>query len=137
MTLELHVKIVGALLVMLGLAHATFNKRFEWDRELARLSLLNRQMFLVHAFFIALTLVMMGSVSLFYTAALLQPTPLSRIVLTGVAIFWVCRLFIQFLVYDSALWRGNRFHTLMHVVFSCFWIYVVCTYALAARHVWN
>src|SRR5437879_6273642 len=105
MTLEFHVRIVGALLVTLGLAHATFNKRFEWGRELARLSLLNRQMFLVHAFFIALTLVMMGSVSLFYTAALLQPTPLSRIVLTGVVVFWVCRLFVQFVVYDSALWR--------------------------------
>lgn len=135
--IELHLKIAGALLMVLGIAHSTFSRRFGWKDELARLSLLNRQMFLVHVFFIALTLVLMGSVTLFYTKALLQPTPLSRVILVGVVIFWVCRLFIQFLVYDSSLWRGNAFNTWMHVLFSCFWIYLVVIYSVAARMVWR
>ena len=135
--IELHLKIAGALLIVLGIAHSTFPRRFGWKDELARLSLLNRQMFLVHVFFIALTLVLMGSITLFYTKALLQPSPLSRVILVGVVIFWVCRLFIQFLVYDSSLWRGNAFNTWMHVMFSCFWIYLVVTYSVAARIVWR
>jgi len=137
MILEINLKIVGALLVVLGIAHGAFNKRFEWKTELARLSLFNRQMFLVHCFFIALTLVLMGGVTLFYTDALLQPAPLSRVVLVAVVIFWICRLFIQFFVYDSMLWRGNRFNTWMHVLFSLFWTYVVLTYFFAAKRVWH
>jgi len=137
MALEINLKIVGALLIALGIAHGTFGKRFEWKADLAKLSLLNRQMFLVHCFFIALTLVLMGGVTLFYTEALLQPAPLSRVVLAAVVIFWLCRLFIQFFVYDSLLWRGNKFNTWMHVLFSFFWTYVLFTYFLAARHVWH
>ncbi len=137
MALEINLKIVGALLIALGIAHGTFGKRFEWKADLAKLSLLNRQMFLVHCFFIALTLVLMGGVTLFYTDALLQPAPLSRVVLAAVVIFWLCRLFIQFFVYDSLLWRGNKFNTWMHVLFSFFWTYVLFTYFLAARHVWQ
>ena len=137
MILEINLKIVGALLVVLGIAHGAFNKQFEWKTELARLSLLNRQMFLVHCFFIALTLILMGSVTLFYTDALLQPVPLSRVVLAAVVVFWLCRLFIQFFVYDSMLWRGNRFNAWMHVLFSLFWTYVVLTYFFAAKHVWR
>ena len=117
MALEINLKIVGALLIALGIAHGAFGKRFEWKADLAKLSLLNRQMFLVHCFFIALTLVLMGGVTLFYTDALLQPAPLSRVVLAAVVIFWLCRLFIQFFV-------------------SFFWTYVLFTYFLAARHVW-
>jgi hypothetical protein len=137
MALEINLKIVGAMLIILGIAHGAFNKRFEWKTELAKLSLFNRQMFLVHCFFIALTLVLMGGVTLLYTDALLQPTPLSRVALAAVVIFWLCRLFIQFFVYDSALWRGNKFNTSMHVLFSFLWTYVVLTYFFAAKHVWQ
>jgi hypothetical protein len=136
MALAINLKIVGALLVVLGIAHGAFHKRFAWKTELARLSLFNRQMFLVHCFFIALMLVLMGGVTLFYTDALLQPTPLSRVVLASVVVFWLCRWFIQFFVYDSALWRGNKFNTWMHVLFSLFWTYVVLTYFFAAKRVW-
>lgn len=35
--------------------------------------------------------------------------------------FWLCRLVAQFLAYDSALWRGNGFRTLMHAAFAMLW----------------
>jgi hypothetical protein len=135
--IELHLKIVGTLLVLLGVAHCYFPKRFGWKDELARLSLLNRQIFLVHTFFIALTLMLMGSITVVYTKALLEPTPLNRAILAGAAIFWACRLFVQFFVYDSKLWRGNVFNTWMHVLFSCFWVYLVATYSMAAKLAWR
>lgn len=131
MNIQLHIQIIGAALIVLGAAHAAFPRYFGWNQELKSLSLLARQVFLVHCFFIALLLVLLGIASLFYADALLQPTPLSRVILTGLVLFWACRLIVQFAAYDSAIWRGNRFFTTMHVVFSVFWTYVVLTYGAA------
>ena len=137
MTLQLHIQIVGALLLSLGIAHSLFGRYFGWEKELVSLSLLTRRIFWVHCFFIALILAMLGVCSIFYTEALLEPTPLSRVLLAGIVAFWLCRLAIQFLVYDSAIWRGRPFYAFMNVVFSLFWFYVVITYSLALRRVWN
>jgi len=76
---------------------------------------------------------MIGACSLFYTNALLESGALSRVVLTGLVTFWSARLTFQFFVYDAAIWRGRRFYTVMHVVFSIFWIYVVVIYGAALR----
>jgi hypothetical protein len=137
MTLHLHIQIVGALLLSLGIAHSLFSRYFGWEKELVSLSLLTRRIFCVHCFFIALILAMLGICSLFYTDTLLEPTPLSRVLLVGIVGFWLCRLAIQFLVYDSVIWRGRPFYTVMHAAFSLFWFYVVITYGLALRSVWN
>jgi hypothetical protein len=137
MTLTLHLHIVGALLVLLGISHWLFNRYFGWERELAPISLLTRQVFFVHTFFIGLGVVMAGVGSLLYANALLRPSSLSRAILAGMAAFWLCRLLVQFFVYDAAIWRGNPFWTLMHFVFSALWIYVTATYATALVSIWN
>ena len=63
MTLLLHLRIAGALLLGLAAFHFVLPRELNWDEELARLSLLNRQIFLVHTFFLALILTMMGILS--------------------------------------------------------------------------
>ncbi len=65
---EPHLRIAGTLLILLALAHVFFPKRFNWREELARLSLLNRQIFYVHSVFIGVVLLMMGGVSVFASA---------------------------------------------------------------------
>jgi hypothetical protein len=137
MIVYVHLKVVGVLLVALGLAHSLFGRYFNWKQELAPLSLLTRQVFQVHGFFIALVVAMMGVCSLFYTTALLASGDLSRVVLSGFLIFWLSRLAIQLFVYDPAIWRGRRFYAFMHVVFTIFWIYVVLTYGNALRIAWK
>lgn len=89
MNIYRHLKVVGGLLVALGLAHGVFSRYFKWKEELAQLSLLTRQILLVHCFFIALLLVMMGVWSLFYPSALLGSGSLSRVVLTGFVVLVV------------------------------------------------
>jgi hypothetical protein len=131
MNLTMHLQIVGALLVLLALAHVFFNRYFGWARELAPVSLLTRQVFFVHTFFIALTVAMGGALSLFFARDLIQAGTLSRVLLAGMAAFWLCRLLVQIFAYDSALWRGNRFRTIMHGVFLALWCYVTATYSLA------
>ena len=129
MSLEFHLRLAGALQIALAALHLFFPKRFHWKEELSRLSLLNRQIFLVHTIFICFGLVLMGALSLFAPQSLLQPTPLSRLVLGGFASFWGLRLVFQWLVYDSRLWRGNSFNTLVHTLFTAMWMYLGAVYA--------
>jgi hypothetical protein len=131
MNLAVHLQIVGALLVMLGASHAFFNRYFGWAQELAGVSLFTRRVFFVHTFFIALTVAMGGAVSFFDAGSLLQANALSRAILGGMAVFWLCRLLAQFFAYDAAIWRGDRFRTAIHAVFSALWIYVAATYTIA------
>lgn len=137
MTLRVHLQVVGTLLLVLGTSHFFFSRYFGWEKELASLSLLTRRIFQVHTFFIALVVVLLGVCSLFYADALLERSPLSRVFLAGIVVFWTCRLVVQFVVYDSAIWRGRRFYTFMHVAFSVFWIYAVITYGVALRNAWK
>jgi len=136
MTLALHLRVVGVLLMVLGLSHMFFNRLFGWERELAGVSLFTRKVFYVHTFFIGLSVAMAGAASLVYARALLAPGALSRAILAGMAVFWLCRMLAQWFVYDAAIWRGNRFRTWMHVMFSALWIYVTATYGSALVSVW-
>lgn len=131
MNIDFHLKVAGALLVVLGLAHSLFSRYFNWRKELAELSLLTRQIFLVHCFFISLSVVLAGVCTLLYTNALLTSGTLSRVVLAGFVVFWLARLAVQLFVYDPAIWRGNDFYTFMHIAFSIFWAYVVLVYGAA------
>jgi hypothetical protein len=136
MTLTANLRVVGVLLIVLGLSHMFFNRYFRWDRELESVSLLTRKIFFVHTFFIGLGVVMAGAGSLFYAGALLEPGTLSRAILTAMVIFWLCRLLAQWFAYDAAIWKGDRFRTAMHVMFSALWIYVTATYGTALARVW-
>jgi hypothetical protein len=131
MTLYIHLQIIGILLMLIGLSHVLFNRFFGWEQELVAVSLLTRQVFLVHNFFIGLSVMLGGAVSFFCANALLRPGTLSRALLAGMATFWLCRLLAQFLAYDSAIWRGDRFRTFVHVACSLLWCYVSGTYGIA------
>ncbi|WP_295122518.1 hypothetical protein [uncultured Chitinophaga sp.] len=121
--MEIHIKIIGILLVILSLIHAIFPKYFRWSEEMATISLINRQMMYVHTFFLAIVLLLMGLLCL-TSAADLSNTSFSRKVALGIGIFWLLRLFIQFFGYSSSLWKGKRFETSVHVVFSLLWTYL-------------
>lgn len=131
MSIVLLVRTAGVLMILLALLHGVFPKRFQWNEELARLSPLNRQIFTVHVLFIVLILLLMGSLSLFYANLLTDGTKLSRVVLAGIAIFWGLRLFAQLFIYRSSLWRGNRFNTIGHVIFTLLWSFFTVVYLAA------
>jgi hypothetical protein len=131
MTLAFHLKFAGVGLIALALVHVAFVRALRWKEELAHLSLLNRQIFYVHTFFICFVLVAMGALSLLGTRLLLEPTALARAVLGGFTAFWALRLICQWFVYDPSLWRGNRTNTLVHWVFTGVFGYLTALYAWA------
>jgi hypothetical protein len=131
MNLEMHLRIAGALLIALGLAHAFLNRYFNWSAETTRLTLLTRQIFYVHCFFIGVVLVLMGTLSTLYAGELLNRAPLSHAICGAFAAFWILRLLAQWFVYDSRIWRGSPFRTVMHWMFSLLWVYLAGTYSSA------
>jgi hypothetical protein len=43
--------------------------------------------------------------------------------------FWTLRMLVQWCFYSPAVWRGNRFKTAMHHIFSVAWVYIATTSA--------
>ena len=127
--MELHLKIIGALLIVLALIHIIFPRYFNWKAEFAGITLINRQMMYVHTFFIALTILLIGLLCLTSSYEMVHTTLGSRLSL-GLFIFWIMRLFIQFFYYSSALWKGKRWETTLHILFSFLWTYLSITFFL-------
>lgn len=127
--MDLQLKIVGALLIVLALSHSLFPRYFSWRQELNSLSMINRQMFYVHSFFIAFVVLLMGLLCVTSSQELLSTSFGKRISLC-LAIFWIGRLLVQFFGYSPKLWKGKMFETSMHVLLSVFWTYLTVVFFL-------
>lgn len=127
--MELHLQIIGVVLIVLALIHIVFPRYFNWKMELSTLSIINRQLMYVHAFFIALIVLLMGLLCL-TSANELVHTNFGKRVSLGLAIFWIARLCIQFFGYSSKTWKGKKIETFVHIVFSMLWIYISTVFVL-------
>jgi len=125
----IHLKTIGILLMLLALLHIGFPKYFKWRKELNRLSLINKQMMEVHTFFIALVIFLVGLLC-FSSPEELITTSLGKKICLGLGIFWLVRLFFQFFVYSSKLWKGKRFEATMHILFAFFWTYLSAVFLI-------
>jgi hypothetical protein len=129
--MEVHIKITGSLLIVLSLMHIFIPKFFKWEQELSSLSLITRQILYVHTFFIAFMVLLMGLLCVGYSHELIY-TPLGKIICIGLFGFWFMRLSFQFFVYSAAVWKGKRFETIMHILFSILWTYITAVFLFAS-----
>lgn len=127
--MEIHFKVIGVLLIILAAVHAVFPKYFNWKEELKNLNLINRQMMLIHTFFIALVVFLMGLLCLVSASDLVE-TKIGKTISLGFGLFWVIRLFIQFFGYSSSLWKGKLFETAVHILFSILWTYLSAVFLI-------
>ena len=58
--MELHLKIIGYILIVLSLIHLIFPKKFNWKEEFKSVSLINKEMMYIHTFFIGLIILLNG-----------------------------------------------------------------------------
>lgn len=131
--MEIHIRIIGVLLVALAFVHVVFPKYFRWKEELNSISLINKELMEVHTFFIALVVFLMGLLCLTSTTELIG-TKLGKTITLGLGIFWITRLFIQFFGYSVELWKGKTFETVVHILFSIVWAYFSFVFLWAATH---
>ena len=112
---------LGQLGVLAASALVPF--RLNWKEELAPLTKLHRQMYIVYGGYVVLSIVAFGLISLFNADALASGAPLPRWVCGYIAVFWGVRLALQ-PVFDvkphlTAWWLRVGYHTLT-VLFIAF-----------------
>ena len=127
--MEVQLKIIGGILFSLSFVHLVFPKKFNWKQELATISLMNRQLMLVHTFFVALVVFLMGLLCICCSEEIVH-TPFGKKIALGLCIFWFIRLIFQFFVYSPQLWKGKKFETSIHILFSILWIYLTTVFFL-------
>ena len=105
----------------------------KWEEEVARMPQLVREVFHVHAWFITITLVIFGVVTIRFAGELAAGTnDLGRWLAAGIGVFWLIRLLMQFFYYNSSHWRGKRAETIVHIVLIFLYGSFAGVYLLAA-----
>ena len=104
----------------LQLAVALLNLRLvsilDWRSEVQAMSLLVREVFHVHKWFISITLAIFGVITLRFAPTLADPQQELAIWLSlGIAAFWGIRAVMQVTYYSSSHWRGKPGRTAIHV----------------------
>jgi hypothetical protein len=135
LTLETQLRLVGSVLVAVGLLHAALPRVIGWPADLAGTTLLTRQVASVHVFFIGLTCVLLGLLPLAPAPSLLAGGPLATALLGGQSLFWGTRWVFEFAVFSPRIWRGDRFRTAGHVALSLLWTWVTGVFVVALVHV--
>ncbi|AZQ57707.1 hypothetical protein EJ994_02375 [Maribacter sp. MJ134] len=128
--MQTHIKIIGALLIILAMVHVIFPRYFKWEKELKALSLINRQMMVIHTLFIAITVFLMGLLCLTSSEDLIN-TYLGKRICLGLGLFWTIRLIVQFFGYSSELWRRKKFETTIHMFTIILWSYLSSVFWLS------
>jgi len=123
-------RVAGAGLLLLAVVHLPISRRLRWREEAARMSPVNEDVFHVHAFFICVVLVAMGLPCLIAPEVLLEKSRAAAWGAWTLAAFWAVRLWCQWFVYRSELWRGKRLETAMHMIFSVVWTLLTALFAV-------
>ena len=124
-------RIAGAGMILLAIAHIPMSRTLQWREEAARMSLSTASVFHVHTLFVCVVLVMMGLPALISPQIFTERTLPGSWLAWSFSVFWALRLFAQWFVFPSSLWRGKRLEMRMHMIFTLVWIglialFVVC-----------
>lgn len=130
--LDLFIRLGGVLHLGILIASALTPGVLDWKRELDKLRPLSRQLVWVHGAFIVLTIIGLGVISLVAPAELASGTTLARAVCAFVAAFWLCRLGVQFFVFDAKPFLTTALLKLGYHGLTIVFIALVAIYAFAA-----
>ena len=94
-------KLAGFLQIALSIGSLAIPKLLNWKAELGRVSKLIAQMFWTYAGYILVMNLSFGFVSVFGASELLAKTFLSKSVSVFIFLYWLARIVIQFVYFDT------------------------------------
>ena len=130
---ELLIWVAGLLQLGIAAANLLLPRILRYRENLARMSPMVREIFLVHSGYIVLVLIAFGTMSLAFAPDLAGGSRLGRFLSAFLALFWLLRIPVQ-LGYVPAVRRKYR---LFDVAFLLALLYLGGTYLLAALEVWR
>lgn len=117
MKLELFLYIVAAGQLGIAMVNLFIVRLLDWRAELDRMPLLLREVFTVHAWFITVTLVIFGAVTLRFAPEFAAAShEVFRWLAAGIGGFWALRTVLQITYYSSSHWRGRTGRTIIHII---------------------
>ena len=115
-TLSVLLQCAAAAQIGVAILNLFLVRLMKWEPDLARMSLLVREVFQVHAWFISVTLAIFGALTLrFATEMASAGSPLAKWLCAGIGAFWAIRTVLQVTYYSSSHWRGQLGRTTAHV----------------------
>lgn len=120
--------IAGGIQLAIAGANLILPRKLGYGRNLARVDPIIRQVFIVHASYIAFLLVAFAGLCFFFPAELAGATSLGTALSLGLAVFWAPRLVVQWIYYDPRVRRENL---LAHLAFSAAIAYLIAVFTVA------
>ena len=84
-------------------------KVLKWEQDLDNLNSLNRSIALTYGWYIQGMNLAFGLLTLFYMEELIHPEGLAFGLLALITLYWICRVILQFSLYDFSKVKSNRF----------------------------
>ena len=119
----------GAVQVAIIAANFILPKKLSCRENLARVSPMIREVFIVHWIYIVLVLGIFASLCFWFAPELAGATRLGRYLSAVIAVFWLLRVPIQLFFYDPELRKQNRFGD---VIFLLAFSYLGVVFSIAA-----
>jgi hypothetical protein len=128
-TLTLAIQLAGVMHLLVAAANFVLPGMLKYRENLAKVSPIIRQIFLVHAAYIVLVLIGFGAICIWFSDDLRGGSGLGRFLCKFLAVFWFLRVVIQFGFYDRAT---KREHPFGHFIFSAIFLYFAAIFGAAA-----
>lgn len=105
----------------------------DWRQELERMPLLLREVFMVHAWFISVTLAIFAAITLRFAPEMAAGSAeIFRWIGVCIGVFWGFRTILQITYYSSSHWRGQPKRILAHITLLLLYGGFTATYLWAA-----
>jgi hypothetical protein len=121
--------VAGAVQVLILAANFILPGKLNCRENLARVSPMIREIFIVHWAYIVLILGVFASISFWFAPELAGASRLGRFLAAVIAVFWLLRVPIQLFFYDPEVRRQNR---LGDVIFLLAFSYLGVVFGAAA-----
>ena len=116
MKLELGLQMAAILQLAMAVLNLFLVRLLDWKSDLERMPLLLREVFQVHAWFISVTLVIFGAMTLRFANEIANGSQaMARWLAAGIGLFWTIRTILQVTYYSSSHWRGRPSRTAVHI----------------------
>lgn len=117
--------------VQLAIACANFflPRKLKYRENLARVSPIIRQIFLVHSVYIVGVVLLFAAATFGFAGELASGRGLGRFLAAAMAVFWLVRAPVQLLYYDAKLRKENRWGD---IAFTAAALFLAATYGAAS-----
>jgi hypothetical protein len=115
MKLEILLQFAAAIQLGIAILNLFITRLLDWEQDLARMPVLLREVFHVHAWFISITLAIFAVMTWRFAGAMGSGTNEElRWLAACLGIFWATRTVLQVVYYSNSHWRGRPGRTVIH-----------------------